>query len=157
MDQLTSSSRTSDKKNIKTSLELVVSTHSQKYARQVGSLLQGLGWNGEINKNYSSCHRYQSHPVSWVSKGLCATLSTFVFFAFAARAAFFRFSSEFEVDEEPVERNLQLAFRDIWSNISWLFAIIIQLAFLKNANPIITTFCFEISFGRKQTQPFLGS
>ena len=31
---------------------------------------------------------------------LCATLSTFVFFAFAARAAFFRFSSEFEVDEE---------------------------------------------------------
>ena len=61
------------------------------------------------------------------------------------------------MDEEPVERNLQLAFREFLIKHLFVVCYYYTAGISQNANPIITTLCFEISFGRKQTQPFLGS
>ena len=160
MDQLTSSSRTSDKKTSRHLLSwwfqpirknmLVKLDH---FCKDPGEMVRSIKTITIRVATGTSLIQSLGYPRDFVHLSTFA----FVFFAFAARAAFFRFSSEFEVDEEPVERNLQLAFREFLIKHLFVVCYYYTAGISQNANPIITTLCFEISFGRKQTQPFLGS
>ena len=71
MDQLTSSSRTSDRKNIKTSLELVVSTHSKNMLVKLDHFCKD---RGEMVRSTIQLFELPPVPVSSSLLGIQGTL-----------------------------------------------------------------------------------